>query len=192
MADEPAAVGAVAETGGPLTAGDYLLRPFVPADAADFAAAVNESTATVGRWMSWAHAGYSEADALLWFQSCDASRAAGAAHEFGLFGASDGAFVGGAGLNQFNAANGYCNLGYWVRQSAQRRGAALAAIACLAPLAFGALAQTRVEIVVAVGNEPSLAVARRAGAVHEGIARNRLRLHGLPVDAHLLALLPPA
>jgi ribosomal-protein-serine acetyltransferase len=176
----------------PRPAAAYLLRPFVPADAPAFAAAVCESGATVGRWMSWARAGYSEQDALLWFEACDAARAAGTAHEFGIFVAADGSFVGGAGLNQFNPANGFCNLGYWVRQSAQGRGAALAAIASLAPLAFGPLAQTRVEIVVAVGNEPSLAVARRAGAVHEGIARNRLRLHGLPVDAHLLALLPPA
>lgn len=30
--------------------------------------------------------------------------------------------VGGCGLNQFNDVNGFCNLGYWVRQSWQPRG----------------------------------------------------------------------
>lgn len=178
----------------------FLLRPLTPADAPAMAAAVRESGASVGKWMSWAHADYSEAEALDWVAFCEASRADDSAHEFGIFrsdglGASLGlgpSFVGVAGLNQFNRVNGFCNLGYWVRASAQRQGAALAAIGLLADYAFDRLAQTRVEIVVAAGNAPSLAAARKAGAVYECLARNRLRLHGKAVDAHLLSLLPHA
>ena len=101
-------------------------------------------------------------------------------------------YVGNAGLNQFNRAHHFCNLGYWVRASAQRQGAGLAAIRALACFAFEALGQARVEIVVADGNLPSLALARRAGAVHECLARNRLTLHGRPVAAHVLSLVPDA
>jgi RimJ/RimL family protein N-acetyltransferase len=35
-----------------------------------------------------------------------------------------------------------------------------------------------------------MAVARRAGAVHEGLARNRLQLRGRAVDAHMFSLIP--
>lgn len=99
-------------------------------------------------------------------------------------------YVGAAGLNQFNRAHNFCNLGYWVRTSAQRHGAGRAAIRALARFAFDELALTRVEIVVADGNHASLALARKAGAVHEGLARKRLRLHDGPVTAHVLSLVP--
>jgi RimJ/RimL family protein N-acetyltransferase len=173
-----------------LRAGRYVFRAFTEADVPAFVAAVLESGDTVGRWMSWAHAGYSEADARSWFALCAADRASGAGHEFGIFDAATGTLVGGCGLNQSNAANGFCNLGYWVRQSWQRRGAALASIEALTRLAFGELGLGRVEIVVAQGNEPSLAVAERAGAVRECLARHRLKLHGQFADAHVFSLVP--
>lgn len=168
----------------------FVFRPFVESDAASFARAVCESGDTVGRWMSWAHAGYSEADALAWFALCEQDRAQGISHEFGIFDSMSGELVGGCGLNQFNVVHGFCNLGYWVRQSWHRRGAASAAVRALARLAFAELQLGRVEIVVAVGNEPSMAVAARSGAVHESLARNRLKLHGRFVDAHVFSLVP--
>jgi nitrogenase subunit NifH len=67
------------------------------------------------------------------------------------------------------------------------RGAATAATIALRDLALESLGQARVEIAVAKGNEPSLGVARRAGAAYECLARNRLQLHGRAVDAHLFS-----
>jgi RimJ/RimL family protein N-acetyltransferase len=175
----------------PIDADGFLLRPLVPDDAPAMAAAVRESMASLGPWMPWAHAGYDDADALAWIALCDAARADGSAHEFGIFRADGRHYVGAAGLNQFNRLHGFCNLGYWVRTSAQGQGAALAAIRALSRFAFERLGQSRVEIVVADGNLPSLGVARKAGAVHECLARNRLNLHGRPVAAHVLSLVPP-
>jgi RimJ/RimL family protein N-acetyltransferase len=173
-----------------LETGNFLLRPLVPSDARAMAAALRESMSTVGRWMSWAHPGYSEDEALTWVAACDADRADGTAHEFGIFHPDGHTFVGVAGLNQFNRVNAFCNLGYWVRETAQRQGACLAAIGALSRYAFTALQQSRVEIVVADGNEASLAAARKAGAAYECLARNRLRLHGRPMAAHVLSLVP--
>ena len=170
----------------------FVLRPFTAADASSFAEGVRESMATVGKWMTWAHAEYTDNDALTWFAACEASRANGSAHEFGIFRSDGTTFIGGAGLNQFNVPNAFCNLGYWVRESAQRQGGALAAIRALSKFAFKELKQWRVEIVVAAGNTPSLAVARKAGATHECQAQNRLLLHGKPVAAHVFSLLPQA
>ena len=173
-----------------LQAGGFLLRPFIAADAPAFAAAIRESMSSVGKWMTWAHAEYTEEQALSWFAFCDASRAEGSAHEFGIFLRDGATLVGGGGLNQLNAVNGFCNLGYWVRESAQRQGAAAAATTALARYAFQQLSQARVEIVIAAGNEPSAAVARKAGATHECLARNRLKLRGASVDAHVFSLIP--
>lgn len=173
-----------------LTTGRFLLRPFIAADAPAFAQAVRESMASLGPWMNWGHAAYTEDEALSWFAYCDAARANGSAHEYGIFLGDGETLAGGAGLNQFNTLNGFCNLGYWIRASQQRQGAALAAVHVLARHAFDALKQSRVEIVIADGNLPSIAVARKAGAMHECLARKRLQLRGRAVDAHMFSLVP--
>lgn len=174
-----------------LHSGRFQFRPFIEADVPSFVEAVRESGATVGKWMAWAHDGYTAADAGAWFDHCARERESGASYEFGIFDAESGILVGGSGLNQFNAVNGFCNLGYWVRQSWQRKGAALAAVQVLSRFAFSELQLGRVEIVVAEGNLPSLAVAERSGALCECLARNRLKVHGKPTHAYVFSLVPP-
>lgn len=173
-------------TSNMLNAGPFTLRPYRDSDATEMSAAVRESAETVGRWMTWAKPDFSDYDAVCWFAHCRQSRAAGTTHEFGIF-THDGRFVGGCGLNQFSSINKLCNLGYWVRQSHQRAGAATAAVLALRELGLNRLALSRIEIVVADGNEASMGVARKAGATHECLARNRLQLHGKPVAAHMFS-----
>ena len=165
-----------------------VFRAFEDSDAQEFAVAARESAQSVGRWMSWCHPAFSEQDALNWFQTCRAGLASGTAHEFGVFAQDSNAFLGGAGLNAINQQHLFCNLGYWVQQSAQRRGVASRSVQALASHAFQVLGLQRVEIVVAVGNTPSEGVARRCGAQLEGVARNRLQLHGVSVPASVFSL----
>lgn len=168
-----------------------LLRPFEDSDAPAFTAAAQESLQTVGRWMTWCHAGFNAETALAWFAMCRASREAGSAHEFGVFDAVSGDLVGGAGLNLINTQHRYCNLGYWVRQSRQGQGVAARCVPALTQLAFGALALHRIEIVVAVGNAASERVALKCGATFEAVARKRLLLHGEPVSASMFSIVAP-
>jgi RimJ/RimL family protein N-acetyltransferase len=137
--------------------------------------------------MSWAKPDFSSYDAACWIAHCQKARAEGTAHEFGVF-AADERFVGVGGLNQISQLNKFCNLGYWIRQSQQRGGAATATVLALRDLAFGALGLERVEIVVAEGNLASAGVARKAGASYECLAKNRLQLHGKPVAAHMFSM----
>ncbi|CCJ51099.1 GNAT family N-acetyltransferase [Bordetella parapertussis] len=174
----------------PIVFEGLVFRAFRDADARSFADAARESTGTVGRWMPWCTPSFSEQDALAWFQLCRDSLDAGTGYEFGVFSQGSGALLGGAGLNAINRQNRFCNLGYWVRQSAQRRGVAPLTVQALAPYAFGTLGMQRVEIVIAAGNHASEAVARKVGAQFEGIARNRLQLHGAAVSASVYALVP--
>ncbi|MFP5390650.1 MAG: GNAT family N-acetyltransferase [Gammaproteobacteria bacterium] len=174
-----------------LRAADFVFRPFVPDDAPGFVDAVLESTPALSQWMPWAHEQYAMADALGWIDWCQQGWTERGTFEFGIFDAASNTFVGGCGLNQFNTLHGYCNLGYWVRQSYQRRGAATAAIGALSRFAFAELGLGRVEIVVALGNAASLGVARKAGAIEEGIARNRLKFGDRFMDAHVLSLVRP-
>jgi len=185
---------APAASGPPVTElieGRFLLRPYRPADLPDFVDAVRESHAAIGRWMAWAHADFSAADGAQWLDRCARVWQDGTGFEFGIFDRDTGDYVGGAGLNSLHALHPFCNLGYWVRSSRAGQGAASSAVRALSRHAFGKLQLKRVEIVVADGNEASLAVARRCGAHYEGLLRNRiLGVDGSAWDAHMFSLVP--
>jgi ribosomal-protein-serine acetyltransferase len=165
-----------------------LLRAFKLADAPAFVEAVRESVDSVGRWMPWCHAQYSLDEARLWIGRCLQAWASGGQHEFGFFDAHSGRLLGGGGLNGRHADLPQANLGYWVRQSAQRQGLAVEATGLLAQHGFADLGLQRLEIVVAQGNAPSATVAQRAGAQCEGLLRRRVRTPQGLEDAWMYAL----
>lgn len=173
-----------------ITFEDIVLREFCDSDAAEFAKAARESADTVGPWMPWCTSSFTTHDALDWFDICRANLDTHSGYEFGIFAQGSGEFLGGAGLNSINFQHYFCNLGYWVRQSAQRRHVALRAVRALLPYAFDTLGMQRVEIVTAIGNAASEGVARKAGAQFECIARNRLYLHGNAVSASIFSVVP--
>jgi RimJ/RimL family protein N-acetyltransferase len=111
------------------------------------------------------------------------------AYEFAAFDTAN-QYVGGAGLNQFNKVNNFANLGYWIRQSRQRRGFATEVVAILTNFGFQTLGLTRIEIVVASENVPSRRVAEKSRAQLECVARNRLLIRGVPMAAVVYSLVP--
>ena len=173
-----------------ITTPTLLLRPYRRGDAARFAAAVRESAASVGRWMPWPRADYTPDMALAWFADCAARRRVGSAHEFGIFSSDGRELLGGAGLNRIDAQHRGANLGYWVRHAREGQGIATQAARALLRFGFDTLQLARIEIVVAEGNAASAAVARKAGATLECIARNRLIVGGRAVPARVFACMP--
>ena len=172
-----------------LTGERIVLRP----NAIEFAPYLHEaalaSLATVGRWMSWCHPKFTEAEALEWYRTCEKNWDDGAEFEFSIFGLS-GEYVGAAGLNQLNPDHNFANLGYWVSEPRQGNGYAAEAALLMAKFGFAFLGVSRIEIVVAEDNLPSRRVAEKSGAIFEGILRNRLLIHGVLFSAAMYALLP--
>ncbi|ALM82604.1 GNAT family N-acetyltransferase [Bordetella sp. N] len=174
----------------PIFLDGLILRAFEDSDAEEYAQAARESADTVGRWMTWCTPSFSEQNALDWFKQCRDSLSVELGYEYGIFAADSGRFLGGAGLNSIDHQHLFCNLGYWVRSSEQRRRIASRAVQALVPYAFNTLGLHRIEIVVATGNEASEAVARGYGAHFECVARNRLQIHGAPVSAKIFSIVP--
>ena len=175
----------------PLSDGRVLLRPHEAGDVEPLYEAATESVAEIHPWMAWCHPGYTRAESAAWVAY--AIEAFRARQEFGfaILDAADGRYLGGCGLNQISLLHRFANLGYWVRTSATRRGVASAATRLLARFAFDRLSLVRVEIVVAVGNEASLRAAEKAGALREGVLRNRLGYdRGTARDAVMHSLVP--
>jgi RimJ/RimL family protein N-acetyltransferase len=160
-----------------------------------FEAAMESRGSEFSRWMPWCHENYTieesrefvEKTEANWRDSEDPWRD-GMEFGYAIFDAVTGKFLGGVGLNQPNTANKYYNLGYWIRVSAQKRGAASRATRLLAQAAFEDLPPlNRIEILAAVENLPSRKTAEKAGAHHEGILRKRLVIGGRIHDAALFS-----
>lgn len=145
-------------------------------------AAVRESLAELIPWMPWCHPEYSAQEARSWLRVQVQAFNERKWFEFAIVD-PDGRYLGQCGLNQFDELNRRCNLGYWVRSSATRRGVATRAVSLLRDWAFAHTNLVRVEIVIAAVNHASVRVAEKAGAVREGVLRHRLFLHGASIDA---------
>ncbi|MFL5574938.1 MAG: GNAT family N-acetyltransferase [Gemmatimonadaceae bacterium] len=173
----------------PLSDGEVLLRPHELRDVDAVYEAAKESVGAIYPWMEWCHPGYARDESAVWVVHAIEAFAAAREFNFAVWDAAGTRLLGGCGLNQFNLVQRFANLGYWVRASATGRGVATRATRLLARFAFERLSLNRVEIVVAVGNEASVRVAEKAGAVREGILRNRLTAHGVR-DAVMHSLVP--
>lgn len=173
-----------------LTDGRLRLRPWQEGDAAALLEAARESTATVGRWLPWCHAGYGADDAAAWIACCRAGWHTGELHAFAIFEARSGQLLGGAGLNQHNLAHRSANLGYWLRQSRQGKGLAAPAATLAARFGFEQLGLVRIEIVILADNHASQRTAERVGARFEALARQRLWAGGQAHDARVYGLIP--
>jgi ribosomal-protein-serine acetyltransferase len=161
-----------------------------PRDADAVFAAVRESIRELHRWMPWCQLDYSVADAARWISGQAEARDNGLAFEFVITG-GNGRLLGGCGVNQINKLYRIANLGYWVRSSEAGRGVATQAAKDVAAWAFANTDLERLEIVVAVGNTASQAVAVKAGGFREGVLRSRLLIHGKFHDAVMLYLIRP-
>jgi RimJ/RimL family protein N-acetyltransferase len=156
-----------------LVSGQVLLRPYSHEDADDFCAAARESIAEVYPWLHWCHPDYSIEESRTWITQCAERWQDGISYNFAITDSRDGSFLGGCGMRYINPVDRAVNLGYWVRTSRTRQGIATTATRLLARFGFEVLKLNRVEIIAAISNQASQRVAEKAGAIREGILRNR-------------------
>jgi ribosomal-protein-serine acetyltransferase len=164
------------------------IRRFRPGDVPLLHEAACESAAELAAWLPWFHATYSMDETTAYIFKSVTDWAKGAEYNFVIYDLTDGALLGGTALNHVNTINKCANLGYWVRSSRTRRGVASTATRLIARFGLQELGFHRLEIMAAVGNEPSQRVAEKAGAKREGLLRKRLLLHGQAHDAVVYSL----
>lgn len=169
-----------------LSDGVVRLRPPTLDDGEQVVAAIQASLDHLAPWMPWATPDYGLAAHHEWVTGseqrgdrplliCDAG----------------GYVVGATGLNQIDGFNRRANIGYWVRPDRTGRGYATRSVRLVCRHAVVDLGFHRLDIMMAVGNTASRAVAERVGAYHEGVLRSALLLHGRRHDAHSYSLLAP-
>jgi ribosomal-protein-serine acetyltransferase len=164
------------------------IRPYRTGDADALFEAARESIEEVFPWLSWCHPEYMISEAHEWVATQVELFAKGAQYEFVVVSEAQD-YLGACGLNHLDSINRSANLGYWVRTSAAGQGVASTAARSLVEWAFSNTEIERIEIVAAVTNKQSQAVAEKAGAFREGIARSRLFVHDRFHDAVIYSII---
>jgi len=173
-----------------LTDGVVELRAPRRSDGDELHAAVRESLPELLPWMAWAHPRYSDIDASEWVRRAARAFADGVEFQFIARDVENHQLLGTIGLNAIDRLNRWANLGYWLRTSRVGEGLAARSSRLVAGFGFSELALGRIEILAAVDNPRSQAVAERIGAEREGVLRRRLRVGDAVQDAVVFSLVP--
>ena len=104
---------------------------------------------------------------------------------------SDGAYVGGVGLDGFRPRDGLAHIGYWLGREYWGRGYATEAASRVCEVAFSTLGLHRIETGVVLSNRRSSAVLKRLGFRLEGRSRERTRVDQAWEDDLFYGLLKP-
>jgi RimJ/RimL family protein N-acetyltransferase len=170
--------------------GKFELLPVYSDCVAGLFEAVIESKEELSRWMHWCHPDYSAGETKQWVDSRSEAWEQCKEYSFLIVDSRSSQIVGNCGLDHVHEIHLFANLGFWVRTSRTGEGAAAEATRLLSEFGFSALKLARIEILVAVENIASQRVAERAGALREGLLRNRLVHRGEVRDAYMFSMLP--
>lgn len=107
---------------------------------------------------------------------------------FAIVDESSGQLVGCCGVDDWSKED-VAQFGYWIAPNTRGRGYATRAAILLTRWLFD-LGAARVFLTIVAGNDDSVAVARRAGFVHEGTMRAHGVWQGRRCDVMLFAALP--
>ncbi|MEA2663245.1 MAG: ribosomal-protein-serine acetyltransferase [Candidatus Eremiobacteraeota bacterium] len=166
------------------------LAPLAAADAVEYAGAAAADRERLARWFVWAKDRPDPENVGAFIATLHERRANGAGEEFAV--RVNGAFAGAVGLHSVLRMHAVGALGYWLSSRFGGRGIMTRAVNAVAAYAFDDYALHRLEILAAVGNAPSRAVAERAGFAFEAMLRERLRAPNGYDDAALYVRLAPA
>ena len=167
---------------------DIELRQYQQNDVDAIYETVMESKAELSPWMMWCHENYSRQDAETWVEGRPGAWDRNESWSFVVVDSSE-RLLGTCGIHRIESLHGVGELGYWVRSSMTSQGIATEATRKLCQWAFADKGLQRIEIIMSVENIASQRVAEKAGAVREGILRQRLSLNGRRHDAVMFAVL---
>ncbi len=168
-----------------------LVRPLRPGDGQAIWEAIEETREQLGPWMPWVSASRTAADSETYARQAQAKWLLREEMPGSVWDRETPRFLGNCGLHAINWSVPSCEIGYWLRTSAQGRGYMTEAVTLLCDLAFGALGMRRVGIRCDARNDRSAALARRLGFVPEATLRNECRdHHGELRDTLVFAMTP--
>lgn len=151
-------------------------------DAARAVAAETQSAARL--W--WAKTDYMLGDAHEFIRHSAQDREAGTGETFAVRNV-EGAFIGCVSAKNIDRMHGCFQGGYWIVPSERGKGMGQASMRALHAWSL-TIGMVRMELLIGATNAVSLAVARRLGALQEGVLRSRFVFNDSRIDVCVMAI----
>jgi ribosomal-protein-serine acetyltransferase len=148
--------------------------------------AVERDRARLREWLPWVDMSTGVDDVLKFIRRSLDQFASNEGMVAGIW--CEGEFAGTVGTHKIDWLSRKVEIGYWLASKFQGRGIITAACRALTHHAFSEWKLNRVEILCAVGNEKSCAIAKRLGFQFEGVLREGQLLNGKYVDINVYAM----
>ena len=146
------------------------MREWVPADAEEAFAEVDQNRERLRDWLPWVDSTRSPEDLRAFIERCAASE--GRQRSFGIY--VDGVLAGNIGLHLDDDNGG--EIGYWIADAFEGRGLITRAARELVRYGFADRGLRRMQLTAAVENDRSRWVAERLGMTQEGVLRRAGRI----------------
>jgi ribosomal-protein-serine acetyltransferase len=140
-----------------------VVRAYRPSDAPAVWHGIEESRASLARWIPDLARRRTQAEVLSGIEQLCTARARGERLLYGIWQRSDGEFLGEVGLHDVNVPRRAAAVGYWLRTSARGQGLIDEALNLLHSYAVGELGLRQLEAHIASENAASRRVAERLG-----------------------------
>jgi len=173
----------------PIETERLVLLPVDPNDGHELWFAVNGSRATLQRWLPWVQYHTDPVASGRFAEACASDWDQGRAVRFVIREKGAGTLLGIVGLEQCVHLHRACELGYWLRNEAHRRGHMTEAARACVEFAFRRMGAHRVRVAAATDNHRSLSVISRLGFRFEGLARQAEWCDARWLDHAVFALL---
>lgn len=167
-----------------------ILRKYNQEDLFDRYTAIKENLTEISKWLSFCRPDYSENQNLLWYVAYPKNWKRQIEFPFAVIEKNTGRYIGECVLNHINHMHKVANVTYWIKKEYTGKGIATRAVKLIAGFGFQNLDMRRIEIFMEPENSASIKVAEKAGAVKEGILRNRILSNEISKDAILYSLIP--
>jgi ribosomal-protein-serine acetyltransferase len=155
----------------PIETERLLLVPIDAADGPELWLAVSGSRAFLQRWLPWVQFHTDAAASTRFAEACANDWDQGRALRFVVRERAHRTLIGVVGLEACVHLHRSCELGYWLRKEATRRGLMTEAARGALDFGFKYMGAHRIRVAAATDNHPSLSVISRLGFHFEGIAR---------------------
>jgi ribosomal-protein-serine acetyltransferase len=166
---------------------DLHLRPFARKDSDELFRLTNSNRQYLRRWLPWLDNTRTPADTRTFIRGSIGRREAGVGLDYGIFLRYE--IVGVITFNTLSRFHRNGTIGYWLAELHTRRGLMTASVRRLISYGFTDLNLNRIEIRVAVGNQPSQAICDRLGLKQEGVLRQAEWLYDHFVDLRVNSVL---
>lgn len=163
------------------------LRPIMMHDAESLFALIDNNRDTLGQWLDWVDSQENLADTQDYIKDSLARYGNYKGLDCGIW--YDGQLCGLVSFNSWSLRNYKADIGYWLSPDFTGKGIMSQSVKALINYGFDVVGLHRMEILCAVHNERSCAVAKRLKFKHEGILRRGEKIGNQFYDVNVYALL---